>query len=103
MESVVKFESPSTCIVAGPTSSGKSSYVFKVLKHVDGVFTKKVDKTYYAYGVYQPLYDDMKKNIPNIEFENAVPTKETLETCAMQEPGHKLLIIDDLMQKASKS
>ena len=80
MENVIKFESPSTCIVAGPTSSGKSSYVFKVLKHVDGVFTKKVDKIYYAYGVYQPLYDDMKKNIPNIEFENAVPTKETLET-----------------------
>lgn len=103
MESLVKFESPSTCLVVGPSSSGKSSYVFEVLKHADGVFTKAVNNVYYAYGVYQPLYDEMKKHIANIQFVNAVPTKDMLETWAMQEPGHKLLILDDLMQKASKS
>lgn len=103
MESVVKFEAPSTCIVVGPSSTGKTSFVFEVLKHADGVFTKKVNNIYYAYSVYQPLYDEMKKHITNIEFVNVIPTTDMLQSWAMQEPGNKVLIVDDWMQKASKS
>lgn len=103
MESVLKFESPSSCVLAGPSSTGKSSYVFKVLKHANGIFTKPPEAIIYCYGVYQALFDDMKKTIPKIEFHEGVPTKDMLDTWFIRTPQHKLLILDDLMQKASKS
>lgn len=45
----------------------------------------------------------MKNKIPNIEFFDGLPSREILETWTVKEPGHKLLIMDDLMQNAAKS
>lgn len=103
MESVIKFETPSSAILAGASSTGKSFYVFEVLKHADGVFTKAPKAIFYCYDVHQPLFDSMKTAISNIEFYDGVPTKEVLETWVMKEPGHKIIILDDLVEKVSKS
>lgn len=103
MESVIKFETPATFLAAGPSGVGKSYYLFEVLKHAARIFAQTPRAIFYCYGVFQPLFDSMKKAISNIEFFDGVPTKEVLETWAMHEPGHKILILDDLMEKASKS
>jgi hypothetical protein len=102
MGSVVKIESPSTCIVAGPSSYGKTGFVY-VLKQANGVFKDPPDAVYYCYNVNQTLFEEMKLTVPNIEFYEGLPNPEILRTWNIQQPGHKILILDDLVQHASKS
>lgn len=80
---------------------GKSTFVFQLLKHTDGAFTKPIKAIYYCYSVDQPLFAEMKKAIPHITFFEGLPTKADLETWHMKEPEHKVLIIDDLMIESS--
>jgi hypothetical protein len=45
--------------------------------------------------VYQPLYDEMNKEIPLIEFHQGLPTMDTLtEWGAIH--GHTIVVLDDL-------
>lgn len=82
---------------------GKSTLVFQLLQHADGAFTKPIKKIYYCYSVDQPLFEEMKKNIPRITFYKALPTAAELETWHMSEPGDKILVIDDMMSESAKS
>ena len=63
----------------GPTNVGKSTFVVHLLKHADGAFIKPIKAIYYCYSVYQPLFEDMKKDIPRITFYKALPTAADLE------------------------
>lgn len=104
MESLVKFETPSTCLVIGPSGAGKSSFVFEVLKNAKGVFKEAPKKIYICFGVYQKLYDDIKETIPDVEFYEGLPTIDMLETWAAEFPEHnKILLLDDLLSKGVKS
>ncbi|WAR10281.1 hypothetical protein MAR_035357 [Mya arenaria] len=68
MESLVKLEVDSTAQVIGPSNVGKSTFVFQLLKHANGAFTKPIQAIYYCYGVDQPLFAEMKKAIPHMTF-----------------------------------
>ena len=51
-----------------------------------------------CYGIYQPAYDEMQRNIPNITFVKGVPSD--LES--MINPSiRNLVVIDDLIHKLS--
>jgi hypothetical protein len=101
-QALVKFESPSTCIIAGPSGSGKSTLTHEILRHAAGMFTIPPKKIVYCYGVYQQLYDVIKSTVPSIEFFEGLPSKDDLEAWG-SDPVHKILILDDLLQKASHS
>ena len=103
MDSVIKFESPSTCIIAGPSQCGKSSWVFESLKYLNGIFTKPISVVFYCYSCYQPLFDQIRDIISNVEFHEGLPTKAMLTDWANQESGHKLIILDDMLQQGGKS
>ena len=60
--------------------------------------TKKV---MYCYGIYQPLFDEIKRVIPAILFHESLPDKE--EMMELSRDGHALLILDDLMQEVPNS
>ena len=102
MDTVIKFESPASCIVAGASSSGKTSFIFELLKNDKLMFKQIPRKIIYCYSTYQPLYDDMKKQVENIEFFEGLPGKNDMDMWTV-EPALKFLIIDDLAQKASES
>ena len=57
------------------------------------------EKILYCYGIYQPLFDDIKQNIPHLIFHQGLPDKEEMEQFA----GHTLLVLDDLMSDVSTS
>lgn len=101
-EALIKFESPCTCIIAGPTGSGKSTLLYQILKHNKGLFSSEPKKIIYCYGVYQGLYDDMKATISHIQFFEGLPSRDDIDTWGV-ESGHKVLILDDLLQKAAKN
>jgi hypothetical protein len=82
---------------------GKSSFLFELIRHADGAFKKPMKAIFYCYGVEQPLFEQMKKEIPHITFFEGLPTKAQLETWFLNESGEKLLIIDDMMSESAKS
>jgi len=95
---MIKIKPASTIMVTGVSKSGKSWWVFRLLKNKDIMFEKPVHKVFYHYSVYQSLFDQMKKEIPNIFFIEGVP--ESLEP--LSEKGlHNLVIFDDLMFQMS--
>ena len=36
------------------------------------------DKIPYCYGIYQPLFDQMKKDVPNLSFHHGLPDVEDI-------------------------
>ena len=67
------------------------------------MFTTPPKKIYFCYSVDQPLYAQMKHEIPQIEFCEKLPTQPILESWYTNEPGHKILCIDDMMLEAGTS
>ena len=92
----IPFLSPCRAIISGPTASGKSTFIFKVLRNLRYMFNEPVDKVYYFYGVWQKLFDTIEA--PNGEFIKDLPTKEHLESIA--DDKHNLIVIDDLQFSA---
>ena len=88
---------------SGPTNVGKSTFVYNLLKQANGAFSKPIKAIYYCYSVDQPLFAEMKKAIRHINFFEGLPTKTELETLYMNEPGEKILVIDDMMTESAKS
>lgn len=95
------FEGPSTFSVSGTTGSGKTSWVFKFLKHADIMFSNPPHKILYCFGVWQDLFDKMQSTIANITFHEGVPSYSLLEEFA--DGNHNIIILDDLMADCVKN
>jgi hypothetical protein len=50
-----------------PSNSGKTVLAKNISKQTDGMFKITPTKIFFCYTVYQPLYDEMKKEILLIE------------------------------------
>ena len=82
------FNHPFTCIIAGPTGSGKSHFVSRLLAHADNLIHPPPEKVLWYYGEWQPLYD----TITGVEFVEGLPDVKTMKpTC------RTLIVVDDLM------
>ena len=101
-QSLTPFEPCSSIIISGPTCAGKSYWTYKLLKHLEGMFVKNPPKKIlYCFGVFQSLFDEMERTIPNIVFQQGLPTEADLEEFASGE--HRLIILDDLLQQVIAS
>ena len=88
------FETPTTISISGSTSSGKTSFVKKLIQNKDIVFKHPPHRVIYCYGVYQEAFRDMK----NVEFFEGLP-----EGIDKNSDGkHILIILDDLMDVVVK-
>lgn len=87
-------------IVSGCTGSGKTRFVKRLLDNLGEMYNDTPPvATLYCYGVYQDLYDEMKRSVPNIDFHCGLPDAEMLEELS-KDGEHKLVILDDLQHKA---
>ena len=93
-----RFRAPFGAVVCGPTMSGKSHYVFKLIKYADLMISKPVQRIVYCYGAWQPAFDDLK----NIELIRGVDRLLSSEDF-FDPKQHTLLILDDLADEISKS
>lgn len=80
---------PFTCMVAGPTQSGKTHFVLKLIEERNASIYPPPEKIIWCYGVYQKAFATADKAI---EFEEGLPSNDLLDP-----DKRTLLIIDDLM------
>ena len=78
---------PFTCLVAGPTGCGKSTFLKKLLELKDDKIFNAPSKVIWCYTQWQPLYASME----GVDFHQGLPEVEELESC--------LLILDDIMSQ----
>lgn len=94
---VVPFQVGSPITVAGPTGSGKTFFVNKLLSTAN-MFTEPINKILYCYGVYQ---DDYNKMSNGIEFHEGVPNLEVIQS--FKDDKFNVIVLDDLMEEIVKN
>lgn len=101
-ESVLKYKNPTSIFIVGPSSSGKTVFTKSLLQNANATFEKPFSKMFYCYSIWQPIYDEMKSSIENIEFYKGFPDMDLLTEWGNLS-GEKCLVIDDLLLEASDS
>ena len=91
---MLSFVHPFTAIVVGPTSCGKTQFVFKLLDHVRVMIEPTPSKIVYCYGEYQESF----RRYPQVTFHHGLPDIDDFDG---SEPT--LLIVDDLMQETNET
>lgn len=100
--SLLPFHSPATAMIVGPTMSGKTSLIYEILKHADGMFQTPPERIVIAYTEYQPLFEEMEKNIDRLVLHQGLPSKEQIEDWS-EGVQHIVLVLDDMMMQVAKS
>ena len=101
-----KFQHPFTMIVAGPTMSGKSTWMKQLL--LSDLITPPPNRIIWLYKRWQPLYDELKDRVPHLEFIGAAVAEWLSSWLTEQEdrgsiPGLATWIFRDWFSPASKS
>ena len=94
----LKLRHPFTCLVSGPTGCGKTQFVAMLLKFQ--MISPMPQRIRWIYGEDQPLYDELRKLIPEIEFIHNMPAG-LYESIDPSETN--LVILDDQMSKIGNS
>ncbi len=98
VSSLTPFEPRSSICVVGPTGVGKTRWVVRLLKSLDGMYARDPPKKIlYCYGSFQPLFDDLERDIPRFTLHQGLPNGAEIDEFADGE--HGLVVLDDLMQQ----
>lgn len=88
----LQWKHPFTCIIAGPTSCGKSTFTEKFIKNVHEIVDAKIDEIIYC----SPIVKQYNINTPSkIKFCEDIPEVESFN-----DKKNRLLILDDMMREA---
>lgn len=91
------FNHPFTCLVAGPTQSGKTYFVQKILENKNIVIEPRPDRIIYCYSSWQTKFDDIKNKIQYIEFHEGIKNIDEINPTY-----NNLIIFDDLLNECEK-
>ena len=88
-------------IVAGPTMSGKSTWITELLLHNTAHISPPPNRIIWIYKRWQPLYDELRMKMPTIQFiQGMVDIKSDIY---INSKVRTLIIIDDLMKDATQN
>ena len=88
--------------VSGASMSGKLFWTYRLLREKDDMFCSPPEKVLYYYGIYQPLFQEMEKELPFVIFHQGLPNEDMLQKLATPSTCN-LLILDDLMNNVISS
>ena len=84
-----RWQHPFTCIVAGPTGCGKTTFVARLLRNASAMIDPPPERITWYYGEWQSAYENL--NIPDVRLEEGLPT-------SFDSDGKRgLVVLDDLM------
>ena len=86
----VRRKHPFTCIVAGLTGCGKSTFVTRILHHAAMMIDPPPERITWCYGEWQEAYATM--DLVDVRFEEGLAIASMLDSST-----RNLIIIDDLM------
>lgn len=92
---LVKFQTPVSMIVAGPSQSGKTTWVINLIKNRDLLFTEKIHKILFVYEIWNADYEILETQVPNIHFTNKIPSRDDIDEFAPDASVHNLIVFDD--------
>src|SRR5258705_10456123 len=95
--SAVQFHHPFTCIVAGPTSCGKSVFVENFIKEGSSILSKQFSRIIWCYGEWQQRFIPLQSQ-SGVIFHEGLP-----DMSGFDGKTRVLIIIDDLMNEADGS
>jgi hypothetical protein len=87
------FKHPFTCLVSGPTQSGKTHFVFELIKNIGYMISPVPTKVIWCFGQYQEQFAELPDFV---ELSDGLGGIENV--CEKS-----LIIIDDLMQEAGNA
>ena len=94
-------------LVVGPTQSGKTYFVQRILKHNRTVYEEqKSIRIFWCYNQWQECYEKLKKSLgKSIQIERGVPklSEDLCEINARYNNNNIIIILDDLMAEATDS
>ena len=91
------FQHPFSMMVMGPSQSGKTEWTRKLL--LLPLIQPPPERILWCFGQWQPLYEELQKRIPYIEFVHGIP--DHLHSPQFINAGTRnLIILDDLMTEA---
>ena len=93
---VIPFFSPTTITISGPTGSGKSTFVFRLIENKAEMFKVEPERIYYFYTVWQPSFEKISNK--NVTFLQGLPDSETIQS--ISNDNHNLIVLDDMQIKA---
>lgn len=100
---MLRFTQNTTIAVSGVTGAGKTRLVFKLLKNAEHLFSGPAPyNILYAYGIHQPLFEEMEHVIPDILFAQGLPSEQML-TKFISAKNTSILVLDDLMSEVTSS
>ena len=83
-----RWQQPFTCIVAGPTGCGKTTFVARLLRNASAMIDPPPERVTWYYGEWQTAYENL--DIPNMRLEEGLPT-------SFDNGKRGLVVLDDLM------
>lgn len=91
---------PSRMLIAGPSMSGKSTFVLELVKHKEKVYSATFERIIYclpdeSLHLHQEFEKELRAAFPAIEIIEGLPNITQLGI--KDSKAHKLLILDDLM------
>ena len=102
-KAVLPFKTPTTIVVVGPSQSGKSTFIHRILMEADGMFEENTDRILFCYQEWQPTYDIMEKSVPHLTLNKGMPSREFLETFTRRDEKHSIVVLDDLQMSVMNS
>ena len=102
----ILFRENSSFVICGRSGSGKTTFIYEILKNVDLMFENKNNRkivVLYCYSTYQPLFDRMKEDVSNITFHKGLPDEEDIDMVTDADSKHLILVVDDLMRQVVSS
>lgn len=88
---MLPFQHPCTIMVSGPSKSGKTTFINKLLQFKDQMFSTKFKEIVWCYGAVVPYL-----SVENVRFHEGIPSLETFEI-----QPNSLIILDDLMSETN--
>jgi hypothetical protein len=89
----LKFKHPCTIIIAGPTQSGKSTFIQNLINQKDALFTQQFSEVVYCSPQDQPISLNIGSKIT---VHGGIPEEQMFDD---QKP--RLVILDDLMRETN--
>ena len=91
----IELHHPFTAICAGPTGSGKTVFISKLIDNLHQMINPVPERVIYCYSIWQDTFMQILKSNPQVEFvQNLIPTDE------IDGKKRNFIILDDLMDES---